>query len=124
RYSRGILSQMPRPAGARPAPHPAAGSAFTAGGALSRLARRTRRNHRQSRGDRRRLILRLHPSTMPESILTQLIDSHPELESLKPAIEQAYSRMKTCFDGGGKLLLCGNGGSASDADHWSGEMLK
>lgn len=25
---------------------------------------------------------------------------------------------------GGKLLLCGNGGSAADADHWAGELLK
>jgi D-sedoheptulose 7-phosphate isomerase len=24
----------------------------------------------------------------------------------------------------GKLLLCGNGGSASDSEHWAGEMLK
>lgn len=29
-----------------------------------------------------------------------------------------------CFRGGNKLLLCGNGGSASDADHIAGELMK
>jgi D-sedoheptulose 7-phosphate isomerase len=32
--------------------------------------------------------------------------------------------MKNCFESGGKLLLCGNGGSCSDCDHMAGEMLK
>lgn len=29
-----------------------------------------------------------------------------------------------CFQSGGKLLLCGNGGSAADSEHISGELLK
>jgi D-sedoheptulose 7-phosphate isomerase len=32
--------------------------------------------------------------------------------------------LSRCFAEGGKLLLAGNGGSASDADHMSGELLK
>lgn len=31
--------------------------------------------------------------------------------------------MGDCINGGGKLLLCGNGGSAADAVHFSGEMI-
>lgn len=31
--------------------------------------------------------------------------------------------MGTCIRGGGKILICGNGGSASDAQHFSGEMV-
>lgn len=29
----------------------------------------------------------------------------------------------TCFDSGGKVLICGNGGSASQSDHFMAEML-
>jgi D-sedoheptulose 7-phosphate isomerase len=32
--------------------------------------------------------------------------------------------MREAIAAGGKLLLCGNGGSAADADHWAGELLK
>jgi len=32
--------------------------------------------------------------------------------------------MHTSLAGGGKLLLCGNGGSGTDAEHWAGELLK
>jgi D-sedoheptulose 7-phosphate isomerase len=32
--------------------------------------------------------------------------------------------MRGCFRAGVKVLLCGNGGSAADADHWSAELLK
>ncbi len=39
-------------------------------------------------------------------------------------IAQAFALLGGCFAGGGKLLLCGNGGSAADAEHWSGELLK
>ena len=32
--------------------------------------------------------------------------------------------MRIAFEGGGKLLICGNGGSAADSDHIAGELLK
>ena len=32
--------------------------------------------------------------------------------------------MRDTIAGGGKLLLCGNGGSGADAEHWAGELLK
>lgn len=32
--------------------------------------------------------------------------------------------MRVGFKKGQKLLLCGNGGSAADCDHWAGELLK
>jgi D-sedoheptulose 7-phosphate isomerase len=41
-----------------------------------------------------------------------------------PSIQQAYTVLRLCFRSGGKVLLCGNGGSAADADHWAGELLK
>jgi D-sedoheptulose 7-phosphate isomerase len=39
-------------------------------------------------------------------------------------VMQALELMRDCFQRGGKMLLCGNGGSAADADHWAGELLK
>ena len=32
--------------------------------------------------------------------------------------------MEACYKAGGKILLCGNGGSAADCEHISGELLK
>lgn len=56
--------------------------------------------------------------------LRQLVHRVPALEPCAPDIERAYSALRDCFAGGGKALACGNGGSAADAEHWSGELLK
>lgn len=39
------------------------------------------------------------------------------------ALEIISLRIVQCYQSGGKLLLCGNGGSASDAQHLAGEMV-
>lgn len=54
----------------------------------------------------------------------QLYKRRPELRPLAGVIEEAYTRIVGCLERKGCLYLCGNGGSAADADHWSGEMLK
>jgi D-sedoheptulose 7-phosphate isomerase len=56
--------------------------------------------------------------------LLQLVERCPTLGGLLPDIIAAFEMQRDCIRAGGKLLLCGNGGSASDADHWSGELLK
>ena len=61
---------------------------------------------------------------MPQRHLTDLFQRRPELAGARPAIVEAYELLRTCFRAGGKILLCGNGGSAADADHWAGELLK
>lgn len=38
-------------------------------------------------------------------------------------IESIASRICDCFEGGGKLLICGNGGSAADAQHLAAEFM-
>jgi phosphoheptose isomerase len=43
--------------------------------------------------------------------------------ALAPAIARAGARLAQVLRGGGKLLVCGNGGSAADAQHFSGELL-
>jgi len=44
-------------------------------------------------------------------------------EALAPAIAIAAETMTTCLFADGKILTCGNGGSASDAQHFSAEMI-
>ena len=39
-------------------------------------------------------------------------------------IISAKKALTECFEKGGKLLLCGNGGSCADCDHISGELMK
>tara|TARA_B100001971_G_C18249262_1_gene576848 strand:+ start:1905 stop:2489 length:585 start_codon:yes stop_codon:yes gene_type:complete len=44
-------------------------------------------------------------------------------EQLPPYIEQAGQVMVNALLSGGKILSCGNGGSAGDAQHFSSELL-
>jgi D-sedoheptulose 7-phosphate isomerase len=53
-----------------------------------------------------------------------LLARRPELEPLGPSIRRACELLIEAFEGGKKLLVCGNGGSAADADHIVGEMMK
>src|SRR5688572_12881133 len=56
--------------------------------------------------------------------IEQLISSYPELESCAPDIKAAFQMLSTCYRNGGKVLTCGNGGSAADAEHIVGELMK
>lgn len=59
-----------------------------------------------------------------EDILKEMIRRYPALESCKEDIQNAYLTVIDCYSNNGKLLLCGNGGSCSDADHIVGELMK
>lgn len=56
--------------------------------------------------------------------LKQLVIRYPELDVCLPQIQTAIDLLKDCFAAGGKVLVCGNGGSASDAEHIVGELMK
>jgi D-sedoheptulose 7-phosphate isomerase len=56
--------------------------------------------------------------------LEALVARAPELAPLRTDIADAFVMLEETLSQGGKLLLCGNGGSAADADHWAGELLK
>lgn len=43
--------------------------------------------------------------------------------ALSPAIGAAAVLMAQCLRDGGKILVCGNGGSAADAQHFSAELV-
>jgi D-sedoheptulose 7-phosphate isomerase len=57
-------------------------------------------------------------------ILTELLNRYTELTLLKDAILKATMEIIQTFKSGGKVLVCGNGGSCSDADHIVGELMK
>lgn len=53
-----------------------------------------------------------------------LMERYPVLQCVKPDIEEAYGIVAECYAHGGKLLIAGNGGSAADAEHIVGELMK
>lgn len=63
-----------------------------------------------------------HPSFAP--ILERFLERYPPLTSLRPHLQQAFSLLARAVAAGGKLLVCGNGGSAADAEHIVGELIK
>ena len=56
--------------------------------------------------------------------LQKLIDNYPMLNNIRPSIESAYIILRDSFLNNGKLLIAGNGGSAADAEHIVGELMK
>ncbi len=56
--------------------------------------------------------------------LSELLSRYPALATCSHDISSAIEAFIACYRAGGKVLLCGNGGSASDCDHIAGEMLK
>lgn len=53
-----------------------------------------------------------------------LITRYPALESCAADIRAAIAALCACYRAGGKLIVCGNGGSAADAEHIVGELMK
>ena len=54
----------------------------------------------------------------------ELLIRYPQLEKCVDEIEKAKEEMIACYERGGKILLCGNGGSAADCEHIAGELMK
>lgn len=62
--------------------------------------------------------------TQIEKHLDLLIRRYPILSVCREDIAKAYDILETCFAGGNKLLVAGNGGSCADAEHIVGELMK
>lgn len=60
----------------------------------------------------------------PLNHIDRLVDRYPELYSQKENIMDAYKILEKTYACGGKLLIAGNGGSAADAEHIVGELMK
>jgi phosphoheptose isomerase len=56
--------------------------------------------------------------------IDELVSRYPQLLAVKDEIQNAADALIKCYQGGGKVLLCGNGGSCSDSDHIVGELMK
>lgn len=53
-----------------------------------------------------------------------LVERFPQLSAVKGDAEELCGALIKCFSSGGKLLVCGNGGSGADAGHIAGELMK
>jgi D-sedoheptulose 7-phosphate isomerase len=56
--------------------------------------------------------------------LQQLIERYPKLAGISDSLQKTAKMLITSFENEGKLLIAGNGGSAADADHITGELMK
>lgn len=56
--------------------------------------------------------------------LKRMTDRYPALESVRGQVSETFEILRTSYENGGKLLVCGNGGSASDSEHIVGELMK
>lgn len=57
-------------------------------------------------------------------MINELLNRYSSLCECKEDIEKAAKAIIECYENGGKLLLCGNGGSCADCEHIVGEMMK
>ena len=56
--------------------------------------------------------------------VNQLIERYPVLTVCKNPIIDAYTILEKMYESDHKLLIAGNGGSAADAEHIAGELMK
>lgn len=57
-------------------------------------------------------------------MLKELLMRYPKLDKCKEDIENALELIIDIYKNGGKVLVCGNGGSAADSEHIVGELMK
>lgn len=57
-------------------------------------------------------------------MLTELITRYNQLSVCESDIQKATVALIACYSAGGKVLICGNGGSCADCDHIVGELMK
>ena len=56
-------------------------------------------------------------------MLQESAEVKEKMVSLAPDIEEATLGIVDCLTNGNKVLVCGNGGSAADAQHLAGELI-
>lgn len=56
--------------------------------------------------------------------IEMLTQKYPQLEVVAKDVDAATDKIIQCYKKGGKVLLCGNGGSAADCTHIVGELMK
>ena len=53
-----------------------------------------------------------------------LFEKYPELHNCREEIRAVITSIVDTYQKGGKVLLCGNGGSCADCEHIVGELMK
>lgn len=56
--------------------------------------------------------------------MEELFERYPALKACEENIKKALELMIQTYEQGGKILICGNGGSAADSEHIVGELMK
>lgn len=56
--------------------------------------------------------------------ISELISRYPKLSILDKQLKQSVEQLIRCYSAGNKIMVCGNGGSAADALHIVGELMK
>lgn len=56
--------------------------------------------------------------------MNELFKRYPELSVCRDSLEKAVEMMCETYKNGGKILVCGNGGSCADSEHIVGELMK
>jgi D-sedoheptulose 7-phosphate isomerase len=68
------------------------------------------------------MTIRLLPAE--QTLLDGMLQRRPDLSDAVDSILMLHEALARTYDTGGKLLLCGNGGSNADAMHIAGELCK
>lgn len=63
-------------------------------------------------------------SEIEQGILDEMLARRPDLQPCVEALLAMHAALVRCYDGGGTLFTCGNGGSNADAMHIVGELCK
>ncbi|MEM2841816.1 MAG: SIS domain-containing protein [Thermoproteota archaeon] len=59
-----------------------------------------------------------------KNVIDRFIEQNPDLSYAVNDLIRAYTIIKLCFDSGGTLFICGNGGSFADSLHIATELMK
>ncbi|RIV22925.1 SIS domain-containing protein [Alicyclobacillaceae bacterium I2511] len=66
----------------------------------------------------------MESSSLKYTVLRDLLRRYPKLQTCSDSIFNAFKLLYTVFKEKNKILVCGNGGSAADAEHIVGELMK
>lgn len=59
-----------------------------------------------------------------QEILNTYCQKSSAIAAIQEPLRESVELLTSCFQNGGQLLICGNGGSCADADHIVGELVK
>ncbi len=57
-------------------------------------------------------------------MINDLLKRYEKLKCIEKELVEAKNKWIECYENGGKILACGNGGSCADCDHIVGELMK